>query len=72
VAVKEYDLSHFIDMDLSQNFLFSLVGNNMSENISESFQNMKNEVLIIMTEIQIMVRMKTSPNIVSILEIVID
>ena len=44
----------------------------MSENISESFQNMKNEVLIIMTEIQIMVRMQTSPNIVSILEVVID
>jgi hypothetical protein len=44
----------------------------MSENISESFQNMKNEVLIIMTEIQIMVRMQTSPNIVSMLEVVID
>lgn len=44
----------------------------MSENISESFQNMRHEVLIIMTEVQIMVRMKTSPNIVSIKEVVID
>jgi hypothetical protein len=59
-------------MDLSQDFLISLLSNNMSENISESFQNMKNEVLIIMTEVQIMVRMKTSPNIVSIMEVVID
>jgi hypothetical protein len=59
-------------MDLSQDFLISLLSNNMSENISESFQNMKNEVLIIMTEVQIMVRMKTSPNIVNIIEVVID
>jgi hypothetical protein len=44
----------------------------MSENISESFLNMKNEVLIIMTEVQIMVRMQTSPNIVSIKEVVIE
>ena len=44
----------------------------MSENISESFRNMKNEVLIILTEVQIMVRMQTSPYIVSILEVVFE
>ena len=44
----------------------------MSENISESFRNMKNEVLIILTEVQIMVRMQTSPYIVSIFEVVVE
>jgi hypothetical protein len=44
----------------------------MSENISESFRNMKNEVHIIMTEIQIMIRMQASPYIVSIMEVVIE